>query len=466
LLLDRTTMADYASVVANHQSVTLTENVVCDTDNPWSMACVWTEKPAGLDHSYQDVSGYTSTPYASAKEYFGYTSASGFTSLSGTSFKNSMGDSIVVRPEAQRCVALIHYSGELFDTYEDWLDNSASAITYFDLYLPGLAYHRSSTAQVGYHFKMSASGGYVRSTAADSPSLGEPYNYLVDEWDNAVGKIFYLKRVVVIDDQEVVVALQAQSNRTWTLPAPRLGYVPSDLPCAPDSGATTILSGTGKDVYVTYALADTGNPAGTGMHCNYYQKLSGVTTPSNVSLKFGSEFHFLNVVYAANRFYALVQVVEGGALPTPDGWTRVELTTQLPGLVYDSYMNSSHLVGHQFILTADMVDNGGIYELPDLIGPQPLETDAGTLPQFGDETVLPGTLQVTRVTNIYEMNFLVNLPATQFTLSQNPTFQSGVNARVTEVALLNQNKEILVTAKAAHPVERIGFQQLAVRLDF
>jgi hypothetical protein len=64
------------------------------------------------------------------------------------------------------------------------------------------------------------------------------------------------------------------------------------------------------------------------------------------------------------------------------------------------------------------------------------------------------------------MSFLVNLPTSQFNVSQNPTFVTGMDRRITEVALLNSNKEVLVVAKTANPVKRVGTQVFSVNLDF
>ena len=61
---------------------------------------------------------------------------------------------------------------------------------------------------------------------------------------------------------------------------------------------------------------------------------------------------------------------------------------------------------------------------------------------------------------------MVNLPSSQFTTTQNPTYPSGAEKRITEVALLNSNKEVMVIAKTAKPVKRSGTQVFAVRLDF
>jgi hypothetical protein len=61
---------------------------------------------------------------------------------------------------------------------------------------------------------------------------------------------------------------------------------------------------------------------------------------------------------------------------------------------------------------------------------------------------------------------MVNLPSSQFISTQNPTYVTGQQKRITEVALLNDNKEPLVMAKCPKPIQRIGNQVFSVRLDF
>jgi hypothetical protein len=92
-------------------------------------------------------------------------------------------------------------------------------------------------------------------------------------------------------------------------------------------------------------------------------------------------------------------------------------------------------------------------------------TGSTTQPQFGDEQPFPGSVRLVRATDIEQMKFLVNLPPSQFTTTQNPTHNSG-DKYITEVALLNGNKEPLVVAKTPTPIKRIGTQVFAVKLDF
>jgi hypothetical protein len=73
------------------------------------------------------------------------------------------------------------------------------------------------------------------------------------------------------------------------------------------------------------------------------------------------------------------------------------------------------------------------------------------------------------------MNFLINLPVGTFGdivnsdngFSQNPThpITGTTPTYITEVALLNSNKESLVVAKTPTPIKRNGVQVFAIKLD-
>ena len=64
------------------------------------------------------------------------------------------------------------------------------------------------------------------------------------------------------------------------------------------------------------------------------------------------------------------------------------------------------------------------------------------------------------------MNFLINLPSSQFTETQNPTYTIGDTKKITEITLLNSNKEVYVVGKTAKPLTRSGTQVYALKLDF
>jgi hypothetical protein len=64
------------------------------------------------------------------------------------------------------------------------------------------------------------------------------------------------------------------------------------------------------------------------------------------------------------------------------------------------------------------------------------------------------------------MNYLCNLGQTQFFDSSNPTWDGVTNPHITEVALYNADKELMVISKIQSPEKRQGIQQYPIKLDF
>jgi hypothetical protein len=517
LILDRTTpnLSSYTNsvsrIICNRCSLEYPEaptgSTVCSplpVDNlaqhdPWTLETIWTQKPAGLDASDEALSGYTGTQFSSLKEYLGYTSTGQtFTNLTGgtitnpTSYTNSFGEKIDVKPEDQRCIAVIHYSElgditndpERFFKYDDYIgsstteeyytydpDDLVSDVNHFEVYIPFIFYHRNTGTTIGAKFIMDTTDYYVSSAKNSKPNTNNlKFRFLLDEQNVRVGKVFVDKKIIVFDDQELVAVLEYKTNRKWTLPAPRFNTVPLDLPTFYDLDPVIL---TGETAWVTYMFQHTGDTYMNGMHCNYYGKITG-TTNSNIGFRFETgDFKFLSnssyfTGFTANKFYALVQVVQTGNPPSSDGWKIIDLTTQISGHTVGNLISKTNMCGYQFVITGDMYDSAitaPTYDIENYLGPLP-NIDQPTLPQFGDSQPFPGAVQLTRATDVEILNFMVNLPGTQFLTSQNPTYATGQPKRITEVALLNENKEPLVTAKLAKPLERTGNQVFSVRIDF
>jgi hypothetical protein len=503
----------YAQVVCNKCSLEYPEapagSSVCSPlpiDNlaqhdPWTLETIWTQRPAGMDVGGgtldETLSGYTGTQFASLKEYLGYTSNSGqtFTNLTGgtitnpTSYTNSFGERVDVKPVNQRCIAVIHYSElgdivndpERFFKYDDYIGSSAtdeyytydpdelvSDINHFEVYIPFIFYHRNTGTTIGAKFLMDTTDYYVSSTKNTKPNSNNlKFRFLLDEQGIRVGKVFVDKKIVVFDDQELVAVLEYKSNRKYTLPAPRFNTVPVDLPTFYDLDPVVL---TGQTAWVTYMFQFTGDTYRNGMHCNYYGEITG-TTNSNIGFRFETgDFRFLSnssyfTGFTANKFYALVQVVQTGNQPSSDGWKIIDLTSQISGHTVGNLISKTNMCGYQFVITGDMYNSASPYDIETYLGPLP-NVDQPTLPQFGDSQPFPGAVQLTRATDVEVMNFMVNLPGTQFLTTQNPTYVTGLPKRITEIALLNENKEPLVSGKLAKPLERTGNQVFSVRIDF
>lgn len=469
-----------------------------EQQNPWTLNIVWDKKPIGADVSSidEDLTGYESNVFVSTKEYFGYTSTGQtFTDLTGgtitypTSYLNSFNEIINVIPDEQRSVAILHYSelggvrtdSERFFKYDDYIstlnltgdtlytDSFGFKLTdeeYFKIYIPFIYYHRAPKGLAGASFYMDSTDYFIKSVK--NPNHSIKFRYLVDEYDNKVGKIFVNNKVIVFDDQEIVAALDYRSNRMHTLPAPKVTLMPSDT-VSEDSLVTL----SGETLWVTYMFAESNTASSfNSLPCNYYSKVSGATFPSNVGVKFNQDsFRHMNTTldgirtgYVGKKFYILAQLRNNGS-PSPSGWKLIDFTTEVGGNG-TTYLDPSNIKGVTFTITKDKYDSASLFDLETFMGNDYLSVSGSTLPQFGDEQPFPGSIRLVRATDIEEMSYDINLPVSQFNVSQNPTWSTGKPLVITEVALLDSNKNVLVTCKASKPINRVGSTVLNIRLDF
>lgn len=516
LTLDRnipnlTGLTGNVQVVCNKFSdETLSGNLIYPIDytqqlNSWKLNTVWTDKPIGGDYNGTDesLSGYTGNRFSSIKNLLGYTkTGQTFTNLTGgtitgTTFKNSFDELVEVLPSEQRCVAILHYSElgdisvdpERFFKYDDYIssltgttgtsislfgdldvsdrDYNKSDNEYFEVYIPFIYYHRNTGTTFGALFTMDTTDYYIKSSINSRHQI--KFRFLVDEQNNKVGKVFVNNKIIVFDDQELVAMLDYRSNRRYTLPSPKLGLVSHD-----GASNQSMLSTTGQTAWVTYMFENTSGNTLNSLPCNYFNKISSTGTPSQITIKFSGD-SFSNMVtsltsvtdgFVADKFYALVQT---GATPSTSAWRKIDLTSQISGYT-SGYINPTGLTGVSFTINYTSFNSATTFDLEDHMSGVTTDylwntTGSTTQPQFGDEQPFPGSVRLVRATDIEEMNMMINLPSTQFVQTQNPTYSSG-DKYITEVALLDSNKEPLVVAKTPTPVKRTGTQVFAIKLDF
>jgi len=476
--------------------------------NSWTMNIVWDKKPIGFDvpSADENLTGFTSNKHVSTKQFLGYTTSSGQTWVNSTggtitgvtSYYNSYDEKVIVTPEEQRCIAIIHYSelGDLkndperFFKYDDYIsandvdaealledadDNIITDLDYFEVYIPFIQYHRNTGTTIGALFTMDTTDYFMKSLKNSNQLL--KFRYLLDEQNYRVGKVFVNNKTIVFDDQELVAVLDYKSNRKYTLPAPKVALIPSDA-----SAAESFFTGStsGQTVWISYLFNYTGDTSLNGLPCNYYSRVDVasndecLTRPSQLYINFEpNSFPFMennNLCtgavqgHIANKFQVLIQITDLDELPTHDGWKKIDYTSFIPGHTVGQLINATGLTTNSLVVTNSMYTGATPYDIESFLGNIPDEPSI--LPQFGDEQPFPGSIRLVRATDIERMSFLVNLPSTQFNVSQNPTYTTGVDRRITEVALMNSNKEVLVVAKAANPVKRTGTQVFSVNLDF
>ena len=295
----------------------------------WNMNIPWSENPAGLNESiYKNYTYFGSTEYLGTKEYLGYASNSGQTDTDSVYFYNSFDEKIVVTPEEQKAIAIIHYTNNTIDYFygekfalepldPDLAEDTIGQARNFKISIPTIMWHKNPDCCHGQTFWVDPPGfdefnlfqvEYIQSKKnIDMNSPGIRYYHLWDDNPNSnglpsrVGKVFPDHKIVIIDDEEIIAAMSYKSNRNWTLPAPKLSLVTPNTCGDITQSSEGILSGTNECMFVTYRLTNT-NTFTNSLHCNYYLNQQGPNLDcldigsQNIGVRFGGEFNCLNYV--------------------------------------------------------------------------------------------------------------------------------------------------------------------------
>ena len=434
-----TSGSTFFGIPVDGSNTTICKNLVT-ANSDWTLSTVWDKNPIGL------VNTGTTNPYVGVKNLLGYSSSSGQTYNTGTTIYDTTGTPVIISPEEQKAIAILHYtqSGTTGDPYrffkyDDYIciDNTTGQ-TSFNVTLTSIMYHRLTGATSGATFTM---GTVDKKMVSNYNSRYElPYRDLVDYTGNTVGKIFHNQKIVVFDDEEIVAALDTSSSRNYTLAAPKVDVIVTN-----NDYITTLT--TGKTLWVTYKFS--GGTVSDDLPCNYFMKVTGSTNNENVTVKFNSGgFKHLNNGYTATQFHILYQLTDNGVQPRPDLWKIRNYTSDL-GSIDDLKTGFTFTINQTKFADTTTYSSG--------------------LSSFGTDRALTGatisgTVALVRASDIEEMVFNLNLPSDKFTTSQNPTFTG--TSKITEVALLNSNKETLAMGKLASPITRTGSQVIQVKIDF
>ena len=522
--LDRP-LPNYSFVTDLSKEATLFEYAKRETTEYLDFNVAWTEEFAGFDvnlpRTFAEGSRYLST-----KEMFGYTSYEHgdnyyscnpepttttttticppeFLSLDLTreptvqlfsnvgvtgeswdycsSYVDSYGKEVYVYPDEQKFIGVIHYTKweDYYGTGEWWKEFDSE----FELNLPTLMYHRDGDNKMGHKFKMGSINNYVKSLVNDEmDSEGEVYFDLIDTTSNQniVGKIFPHKQAIVIDDEEILMALSMKSNRNWTLPAPKAVRISSDADCIDSPDDVMLPKDLTKQVFISYMFYNKNNKMYSAPSAQYVRVDPSGTDDFDVAVSFKDGFNFLrdkiitdnNPGFQATNFYILVQQVDTKDKPSPDEWRYIEYTDSLNGFSGGNIL-SSHLTGTKFIVNSELYNNADAFNYRQLIG-YPNQNERNNL-IFGDEFMLMGDVTLNKQHSVYVMNYIVDLPSNKFIRSQNPTWDQDTDAKkqdlyITEVALYNDDKDMVAIGKVSKPhkrkVDPASNQVISVKLDF
>jgi hypothetical protein len=168
--------------------------------------------------------------------------------------------------------------------------------------------------------------------------------------------------------------------------------------------------------------------------------------------------------YYADTFEIICQKVEPNERPNSTEWKVIDFTDQLSAYTVNGFITEQSLTATTFVITDDLYENAPTYNL-DYLG-LPAAGSTGTSLNFGDEYYFYGNLETDIQATIYEMRYKVNLGATEFLASSNPTWSSGVQPYISEIGLYDSDKNLMIISKLQSPYPRTGIQQFLIKFDF
>jgi len=168
--------------------------------------------------------------------------------------------------------------------------------------------------------------------------------------------------------------------------------------------------------------------------------------------------------FFADKFQILAQKVPTGQRPDPTQWRLIDFTSQISNNFINGWITEESLTGTTFIISPDNYDSAPFYNLNNFIKLTPNNTIGPKL-NFGDEYYFYGGIETDIAATIYEMKYKINLSSTEFQVSTNPSWTFGSKSYITEIALLDENKDILVMSKLQSPTLRQGIQQYVIKID-
>ena len=110
-----TPLAHWSEDVINYETTCAVDQL---NVRVWNMNIPWSENPAGLNSNfYKGYDSFGSISYLGTKEYFGYASSSGQSASTEVYIVNSLDDKVVITPEEQKAIAILHYTNNSIEDY-------------------------------------------------------------------------------------------------------------------------------------------------------------------------------------------------------------------------------------------------------------------------------------------------------------------------------------------------------------
>ena len=451
---------------------------VATTSSPvWNLSIVRTSSEIGTPDLGLKYNRYGSIEFAGTKRYFGFDMDT-------------------------RAVGFLHYTNaDTGNTYGEQFIPKATVVD-----MPLIFWHRyqcaPGTGQIrGVRFTDQRSEIYYDTTAHSN------YTLLMEDTpfggSQAVGRVYYRLRMIVLTDPELLTAMSYKSNRNWTLPPLQLSLVADPKPPLTNMSASGLCQ-SGKSYYVTYRyisnqpVSTTSYGYGPAMHCGYVQKIKGFTDENGraryLSARFPSLafpmlrrstefFAYSGTGWSANKVQLLVAEVDDaddlglGYVPTNSWKALSDLSIGgngiLSGSSYSAAVDPEELGNHQFIVSYEDYASGSTYDLsqfyPDFFARTDFSADPSLLGlTYGNESIFTGVIRTTIAATVFKSTWMVAAPDDQFNSSLNSSFNGEVNhsTYITEIGIFDDQQQLVGVAKPTWPIKKNQGRYLTFELEF
>lgn len=447
--------------------------VSCSDVPVWNQNNIWCEDPAGFSggtsfNQYEHYWDFGSFDYLGQKHpYFWYPCVDDEETLDIVC--EVAGQSTV--DTVRKSISVLHYTNNTISNYYGeflYIDNSNNKTVVVDF--PDLMWHRigfsSASGQTqGMRFLASGDTALIPNSDIEYVPLIEDPSLVSSP--KTVGKVFPQLKVVVIDDDELVMAISYKGNRSWTLPA-----LAANLQAPSLSGVLE----TNKTMYLSYILENelSGNTTTgltTPINCQYYTKITN-TTPTIKDVDFR-----LNAVdllpymrkienngydglgFYAYKFKVLWQIVDDtDERPDTQAWNVYDFTTSAitsaVGETIDPLLLENQNPAVNGFLIDQIANTGATqYSIIDTLSfPTNLEPEQL---QLGDERFFYGNIDTYIGATIFKTLFKINISGSDFAFTSNPTRGTDPTEpeiRVSEIGIYDSDKNLVVVGKLSKPV--------------
>ena len=226
-------------------------------------------------------------------------------------------------------------------------------------------------------------------------------------------------------------------------------------------------------IYLTYQFETTGYTENVSfghsnaIHCNYIDVIeTDSLVGQNVNLFFNDEDKFPFMVnssgitsggdgygWSATKFNVLMQIVDDGNELLSDKWKTIDVTDQIPNHVIGSSINKKDLIDGIYKVNLLVYNEAPYYDLSYLSIPSSSEIDKDRL-TFGEEVFFYGNIETDIKSVAYTTDLPIVLPLNEFNTSTNPTWDGVSDVQISEIALYDDNNNMVAIAKLRQPISK------------